>query len=664
MSKSKWMWAPKAFELYHGAKLNNRRTMSGEYYPPMWRIDGPSRNLFLYKTAVLENEETVVLHANTKDAAIRIDGGIWNTTEVEIKIPAGKHMVKVTAYKDGGFPAVYVEGDVFASDESWNLGSYGLIDAPAGTNDMYTELADDPEIFKFAYKRITPVCAEKVDGGTLFDFGKESFGKLILENITYKNAEFIAYCGESREEALDCPNAIVWIKVKAENGAYVSDAVAFRYVFVPDFGGEYTLEADFEYLPVEKQGDFSCEDELVNKIYDVAVYTLGLNTREGFLDGIKRDRWVWGGDAYQSFLANYYLNFDLDSVRRTLRILRGCDPIGMHVNTIPDYTFYWIISLWEYYMYTGDKRFMLETYHDMCTLFDFAESRFGEDGLYKKGRGDWVFVDWAENFDKDAGPMCAEQMLLCHAYECAMNCAILVGDEKNAARYKARAAETREKINSLYWDEEKCAFVDDFRSGNRNVTRHANIFSILYDLTTEQRKSEIIEKVIKNDKIPAIVTPYFKFFELAAMCEIGDFAYVSDMLRSYWGGMLKEGATSFWEKYEPDMHGAEHYEMYGKPYGKSLCHAWGGTTPLYLLGKYVLGVRPTDVSYKTFEVRPCTKDIGMSSFSGIVPTPRGNIEVKVSDNSVCVIADMDGGTLIVGNEKYSIEAGKALEVRI
>ena len=222
----------------------------------------------------------------------------------------------------------------------------------------------------------------------------------------------------------------------------------------------------------------------------------------------------------------------------------------------------------------------------------------------------------------------------------------------------------REKINDLYWDEEKHAFIDDYTTGNRNVTRHANIFAILYDLTTEGRKEQIIENVIKNDDVPAIVTPYFKFFELAAMCEIGDFRYVTDMLRSYWGGMVAEGATTFWEKYEPDKKGAEHYAMYDHPYGKSLCHAWGGTTPLYVLGKYILGVRPTAANYERFEVRPCAEALGLGDFSGKVPTPHGDIEVKVGAGEICVLSETDGGTLVLCGKEYEIEKGKELKVKI
>lgn len=85
--------------------------------------------------------------------------------------------------------------------------------------------------------------------------------------------------------------------------------------------------------------------------------TMHLTTREFFLDGIKRDRWVWSGDASQSYLMNYYSFFDNDVCKRTMRFIRGKDPLATHFNTIQDYTLYWFDSLWQYYVYTGDKVF-------------------------------------------------------------------------------------------------------------------------------------------------------------------------------------------------------------------------------------------------------------------------------------------------------------------
>jgi hypothetical protein len=72
-------------------------------------------------------------------------------------------------------------GDHFASDETWKIGSWGARDVFVGTNEMYTELWDNPEVFKFAYERIHPVSVEETGNGRLYDFGKESFGKLIFE---------------------------------------------------------------------------------------------------------------------------------------------------------------------------------------------------------------------------------------------------------------------------------------------------------------------------------------------------------------------------------------------------------------------------------------------------------------------------------------------------
>lgn len=87
-------------------------------------------------------------------------------------------------------------------------------------------------------------------------------------------------------------------------------------------------------------------------------------------------------------------------------------------------------------------------------------------------------------------------------------------------------------------------------------------------------------------------------------------------LREYYGGMLEEGATSFYEEYDPEKKGAEHYAMYGNPYEKSLCHAWSAS-PIYILGRYRMGVRNVDIAYKRFEVEPKPGDL--KHFSGRVP---------------------------------------------
>ena len=114
-----------------------------------------------------------------------------------------------------------------------------------------------------------------------------------------------------------------------------------------------TVAMDYEYAPqnLSKSGTFRCNDDELNRIWEIGAYTMDLTTREFFVDGIKRDRWTWSGDAIQSYLMNYYLRFDNECVKRTIRQLRGKDPVTAHINTIMDYTFYWFKSIYDYYLY-------------------------------------------------------------------------------------------------------------------------------------------------------------------------------------------------------------------------------------------------------------------------------------------------------------------------
>ena len=115
----------------------------------------------------------------------------------------------------------------------------------------------------------------------------------------------------------------------------------------------------------------------------------------------------------------------------------------------------------------------------MLTTMNFVISRLDENGLYAKRRGDWVFVDWTEFFDPDSGPICAEQMLLCRAYDCMAKCSALLDDEKNAEKFMAVKNELYEKINALYWDEEKMRSSTIIRLGTE-TSRATQIFLLCF----------------------------------------------------------------------------------------------------------------------------------------------------------------------------------------
>ena len=141
---------------------------------------------------------------------------------------------------------------------------------------------------------------------------------------------------------------------------------------------------------------------------------------------------------------------------------------------------------------------------------------------------------------------------------------------------------------------------------------------------------------------------------------MGRLSAAQKKIESYWGGMVKLGATSIWEQYIPENEGIEHYGMYGMKYGCSLCHAWGGG-PIYLLGRYCLGVYATSVGYKTFAVEP---NRGMyKHIDGKVPLPNGcEVTVKMDAHSCTVETNREGGTLILKGKSYDIPTDKPLTI--
>ena len=656
MLQPKWIWYPGDFEIYHSNLVHSRREDFGMEYPPVWMQYSPYPRVDCRKSVKCDEERTITVHTNPGTMGMVTISGFPRHFAVNapITLPAGEYELHLRLYNTTGLPSCFIDDVYYGTDESWRVsnGSFNYVQAAA--TPAYTTPEKTPDVFAFSYDEIQPVAVEAVAGGVLYDFGKENFGPVCIGGLDPADTAYICY-GESREEALDWENAYVHQTVSGAKTVHLVPR-AFRYIHVRcGKACNLTLRARYEYLPLRDIADFSCDDPMVEKIWDVCAYTFHLNSREFFQDGIKRDRWVWSGDSYQSFMTNNYLYMDPEITKRTILALLGKPPYEQHVNTINDYTLYLIISLWDYYFSTGDADFVRLYWPRFKALYAFVLGRLDEDGQMVQRPGDWIFIDWSE-MDK-SGPLCAEQILLWRTALSMASLAVLCGEA--AEPYREQATALKKLIDERYWDAEKHAYIDCCTSGKRSVTRHANIFAILYDFADETRKAELMEHVLDNDAITQITTPYFKFFELCARCSMGDLASAQKLIASYWGGMIKNGATSIWEQFVPEAKGAEHYAMYGTPYGCSLCHAWGGG-PIYLLGRYCLGVSATDVGYKTFRVQP---DPGIySEIHGIVPLPEGLVRIDYKDGVLKVFTDRDGGTLCVRGTEYPLISGLVSEI--
>ncbi|MDR1722834.1 MAG: alpha-rhamnosidase [Tannerella sp.] len=657
-----WIWYPGDYEIWLGNVMQNRRTERGVFYPPFWKTYSHDVLVEFTKQIDLKANETIEIFAEGR-YYMKLDGKLLPADAANemtrLTIPAGKHSLSVRVFNQQNVPAVFVRGETIFSDSSWRATcedfanpdesqSSGKIFLPAGYWN-FNEAENPPSKFKLTVEPHNAISAEKKTGGVLYDFGKETFGYVVLHNLT-GNGRVNLYYGESPEEALDTEGCETFDILTAGDGAasgnYTSrDSRAFRYIFAKtdDFALD-SISMLYEYLPLEYRGKFRCSDDFLNKIHDVAVYTLHLTTREFFIDGIKRDRWVWSGDACQSYLMNYYSFFDSPAVKRTILQLRGKEPVTSHINTIMDYSFYWFISIYDYYLYTGDRKFIELVYPRMKTLMDFCLSRRNKNGMLEGLPGDWVFIDWVDFEMSKDGEISFEQLLFYKSLETMATFSKILGYDDYSLKYKHLADDLYGKIISSFWNEEKKAFIHNRIDGvaSSQITPFMNMFAVLFNAVDSAKRQEIKQNVLLNPEALKITTPYMRFYELESLCMLGEHKYVLDQVRDYWGGMLRLGATSFWEKYNPEESGAKHYAMYGRPYGKSLCHAWGAS-PLYLLGKYYLGVKPEKPGYKEFSIRPVLADLKW--IEGTVPTPHGNIKVYMDKKQIKIEASEGEGYL-------------------
>jgi hypothetical protein len=656
-----WIWYPGDYEIWLGNQMQNRRTERGSFFPVFWRMDSHYALIDFHQDFDLKQAEEIELRAEGQ-YNVKLDGKPLTGAPQRLTVPAGKHRLNIKVYNQAQVPAVFVRGKTIGSDGSWlvTFEDKEWIDASGKTSDQSgtTWLTagswnfNDPKVLPSAFKLKTePRRAAQVSRtteGLVVDFGRETFGYVRLHGLRGKG-QVALYFGESREEALATETCETLDRLDVDQAQKADQQTtlskAFRYVNIrPEAGVSLdSVSMLYEFSPVVQRGKFRSSDDQLNQIWDVAAYTMHLNTREFFIDGIKRDRWIWSGDAYQSYLMNYYLYFDTPTVNRTLFAQRGKDPVTSHINTIMDYTFYWFMGIYDAYQYTGDKTVIQQLYPRMQSLMAYCLARRNANGLLEGLAGDWIFIDWAEGLSKK-GEVSFEQLLFCRSLETMALCANLMQDKAGAAQYQQLATELKAKIFATYWDANKRALVHSRVNGQptANVTRYANMFSIFFGYLSPEQQQQVKQSVLLNPEVPKITTPYMRFYELEALCAMGEQPYVLKEMKSYWGGMLKLGATSFWEEYDPTKQGAQHYAMYGRPFGKSLCHAWGAS-PIYLLGKYYLGVKPLTPGYATYVIEPNLGGLGW--MEGSVPTPQGDIAVAASPKQLKVKGAVGTGTL-------------------
>ena len=650
--EGKWICYSGDYEIYLAEKVQARRFQRDFPIAPFWRVDSPYHNVRFTRKFTLAHDDILVIESEgrisvaiAKPDPYKFVYGFDGT----LALKAGSYELEIWVYNESGLPALKVSGAELVSDERWQAGFNQFMMIPCGVCDCgeFT-----PSTYHLPVREIRPVSVLDCDDGKLYDFGKMLMAYPVFTRCA--KVSFKCYFGETQAEAMsdvDCEQIDFFAPECGNHTTPVTQAFQFMRV-VTESPYNMTVYEEYDDTPIVFS--FQAEDKLTERIVEISRYTFELCSREFYLDGIKRDRWIWAGDVYLSAKIDYYTSFDCAKIKRTVIALLGKPPVVTYINHIMDYTPYTFLTVKDYYEHTGDVAFLRQIYPMLTEHLRFVLSRRNQSGFLYKQENDWVHVDWNDSLNTD-GEVCFEQILLwamCKAY--SMISAAL---GENADECEKIADTLQTEINNVFWDEKRGAYRHSRIEGKAGecVTAYANVFALLTGFADENRKSKITCALLHDNSIPLITTPYMQAFLLSCLCEAGEFECVRESLRDYFGNMASTGTSTFWETYKIGEQKEGATDMYGRPFGRSQCHIWGAGAIL-IIGKYFYGLKNDTAFGERFVLQPYLPAI--ENTSATLPLKHGKITVSYYGNTFSVRAEEQSGELRLNGVSHELTAGK------
>ncbi len=468
----------------------------------------------------------------------------------------------------------------------------------------------------------------------LLDFGREVNGRLELQSDSNAPAEVTVQYGESEAETMRDPYLGIDPVYLPPHGTAYGPKSAFRYAIVRFTGGRETafraIRLDGIAYPVKYQGSFESSDPELNKMWTIGANTAHLCMQDDIWDAPKRDRNRWMGDLDVSGRTIDDVFGDHFLMEDTLNRLIGSAPVKRHVNGIPGYSAFWVTGEKEYYLHTGSMKQLESVHSRLVQLLEYMEKDLNDQNLFSDLSHAWPFVDWSPEMNSyDAQTRMATQFEYYAAFRDGAYLLNVLHDEANAKRMEEKA-DALKAAAQQYMRDSKGSFGERWQP---------NAFAVISGIANKDQYASIwhnsLSEVGHVKYNPYIITPYYNFYVVTAMAEMGHRRAALNWIRQYWGGMVQEGATSFWEGYDPSWYkGFRFHEslqadnMSG--FAVSLAHGWSsGVTPWLMT--QVLGIQPTAGGFAKVNIRPDL--LGLQWAKGGEPTPHGLLSVSIRNNN-------------------------------
>lgn len=499
----------------------------------------------------------------------------------------------------------------------------------------------------------------------IFDYGKEIpggvrvFSKIITGNthIRFRFGESISECCADigdKNATNDHQPRDMYVDVPSYSDLKVG-FTGFRYVRIdiPE-GCTWFLRSVYASTNIDTRieaGYFESDDKTLNKIWETASYTLRCNLQNGVIwDGIKRDRLCWIGDSFPELKAASCLYGNVPEFDPIIFHTMNTTPLPKWMNGIPAYSLWWINILCEYYMYTGNP-------NDVKRFIPYLEKLLVQVDKYVSKHGHvrfpFLFIDWETHYvegtdteDKKKDETVGTRFLARYTIQNVLTVLkplihkkYIVLCEKMLARIKLSKTE---------------------------VIKYKQIAGLgVAAGIIDENKRKVLMRNGASD-----LSCFLNYFIFSAMAKFGEYDTALKQIKRFYGGMLKLGATTFFESFDISWlkdcaridqlpkKGQKDIGDYGKfcykGFRHSLCHAWSSSIIPYIV-ENIVGLKCVEPGRTCFTLEP-----HMSGLNHIVckyPTPLGMITIKLDiqeDNTLKINVKRPTGIKIKVNNTYNV----------
>lgn len=524
---------------------------------------------------------------------------------------------------------------------------------------------DSLEIYTLKPKKITGIPSSSFKqnedqitvsgkGSLIFDFGVESAGWIEFDSDDMVDTVEVSI-SEYNEPAIVNAGAQHRIKTKApvkygntyrlelNDGLY--EGVRFAWIHVNTFSKTCHIKnvrLICEVRPTNYTGSFSCSDPELTRIWYAGAYVVKLNLLQDYFGAIlmeRSDRHSWTGDAYPAQAAALVAFANYDMIKKNIAYTSSQN------NGIAAYSLYWVLSLIDYFNYTGDTTFLKEYADNADKRLEKAYNEYDQSPQLN-------FMGWDERLGAGfENPQIKEaqntyKMLCINAWKQFSKAMSLVNEMSLATKYKRFAAS---KIRLI--------------QANENAVRHYGIHAVSEAVNAGLAANKGINKIYRNlfaDRLNRLsYSPFNQYFIIQAMASAKHYDAALTTIKDLWGGQLKYGGTTFFEVYRPswnailDLNDAPPNNQCGYT---SLAHPWSAGVTKWL-SENILGIKPVSPGFKSFTIIPYLNS-KLTQVNGTIQTKFGPVSAAFNTQTGNCAITVPAGTIA---EKVALpKAGKQI----